>query len=307
MQIIRYRSSAGKITVGLLVDNKVIADVPPLEDQNATLQNLLHVKLGDLEKHIEHVQRLSVYNQEKPHALPEPYLAPIDGETEVWAAGVTYKRSEEARREESGTPDIYSQVYLAERPEIFFKANPRRVAGPETPIVIRADSTWDVPEPELAIVLNSYGEIVGYTIANDMSSRSIEGENPLYLPQAKVYAGCCGLGPGITPSWEVENPYALTITMKIERAGAVHWQGSTSTEQLHRRLDDLATFLFREDNFPHGAILCTGTGLVPDYPFTLEAGDLVEISIDQLGTLRNPVVRGKASLHTKAPDTIPEK
>src|SRR5207253_5740305 len=123
-------------------------------------------------------------------------LAPIDGATEVWAAGVTYQRSEEARVEESGTPDIYSRVYTAERPELFFKATPRRVAGPEAPIVVRADSTWDVPEPELALVINSRAEIVGYTVANDVSSRSIEGENPLYLPQANVYAGSCALGPG---------------------------------------------------------------------------------------------------------------
>jgi 2-dehydro-3-deoxy-D-arabinonate dehydratase len=231
-------------------------------------------------------------------------LAPINGAMEVWAAGVTYKRSEEARVEESGTPDIYMRVYAAERPELFFKATPRRVAGPGQPIAVRADSTWDVPEPELALVVNAHAEIAGYTIANDLSSRSIEGENPLYLPQAKVYAGCCALGPGITPAWEVPDPYDLAVQMSIERSGRVHWRGETSTRQLKRRVDELVAFLFREDDFPEGVVLCTGTALVPDAPFSLEAGDFVEISIDRLGTLRNPVVRGKAGLRSLAAATV---
>jgi 2-dehydro-3-deoxy-D-arabinonate dehydratase len=222
-------------------------------------------------------------------------LAPIEGQTEVWAAGVTYKRSEEARVEESATPDIYSRVYRAERPELFFKATARRVAGPGTPIVVRADSTWDVPEPEVAIVINAYAEIVGYTIANDVSSRSIEGDNPLYLPQAKVYGGSCALGPGIVPFWEVEDPYALGIRMRIERNGSNHWQGATSMREFARRLDDLVAYLFREDTFPDGVILCTGTALVPESPYTLEPGDLVEIDIDGLGTLRNVAVRGHSN------------
>jgi len=221
-------------------------------------------------------------------------LAPIDGETEVWAAGVTYKRSADARVEESSTPDIYTRVYTATRPEIFFKATARRVAGPGAPIVVRTDSTWDVPEPELAIVLNAHAEIVGYTIANDVSSRSIEGDNPLYLPQAKVYDGSCALGPSIVPAWEVADPYGLGIGMRIYRTGRVHWSGTTSMREFARRLEDLVDALFLEDTFPQGVILSTGTALVPDSPFTLEAGDEVEIEIDSLGSLRNPVVRGKA-------------
>jgi 2-dehydro-3-deoxy-D-arabinonate dehydratase len=220
-------------------------------------------------------------------------LAPIDGETEVWAAGVTYKRSEQARVEESTTPDIYSRVYRAERPEIFFKASPRRVAGPDTPIVVRTDSTWDVPEPEVAIVVNAHAEIVGYTVANDVSSRSIEGDNPLYLPQAKVYDGSCALGPGIVPAWEIPDPYALGIRMRIYRGGGMHWTGETSMREFARKLEDIVEALFREDTFPHGVIVCTGTALVPESPFTLQPGDDVEIEIDLLGTLRNPVVRGK--------------
>jgi 2-dehydro-3-deoxy-D-arabinonate dehydratase len=212
---------------------------------------------------------------------------------------VTYQRSEEARVEESGTPDIYTRVYTAERPELFFKGTARRVAGPEEPIVVRADSSWDVPEPELALVINSRAEIVGYTVANDVSSRSIEGDNPLYLPQAKVYAGSCALGPGVTPAWEVADPYALSIRMRIARADGTSWDGQTSTRELKRRLQELVEYLFREDTFPDGVILCTGTALVPDSPFTLQPGDVVEIQIDQLGVLRNPVVRGKASLSTR--------
>jgi len=150
-----------------------------------------------------------------------------------------------------------------------------------------------VPEPELVIVLNTHSEIVGYTIGNDISSRSIEGENPLYLPQAKIYQDSCALGPGITPVWEIENPYNLTISMTIERDGQKYWKGKTSTKQLHRKLPDLTAYLFREDVFPDGVLLCTGTALVPDPPFTLQEGDIIEISIDQLGTLRNRVVRGK--------------
>jgi len=198
--------------------------------------------------------------------------------------------------EESETPDIYANVYAAKRPELFFKATPRRVAGPDAPIVVRSDSTWDVPEPELVLVINAHAEIIGYTIGNDVSSRSIEGENPLYLTQAKVYSGCCGLGPGITPVWEVSDPYNLNIHLAIERNGRVYWEGETSTRELKRRFDELVTYLFYENDFPDGVLLCTGTGLVPERHFTLEPGDVVQIDVDQLGTLRNPVVRGKVKL-----------
>ncbi|MBI3967355.1 MAG: fumarylacetoacetate hydrolase family protein [Chloroflexi bacterium] len=217
-------------------------------------------------------------------------LAPIDAQ-EVWAAGVTYRRSEEARVEESSTPDVYSRVYAAERPELFFKATPHRVSGPDEPIAVRADSVWDVPEPELALVLNRRLEIVGYTIGNDVSSRSIEGENPLYLPQAKVYLGGCALGPAITPAWLVAEPYDLAIRMRVERAGAEVWSGAASTAGLKRRFEELVAYLGRDNSFPDGAVLLTGTGLVPDAPFTLLPGDVVEITIDDVGTLRNPVIR----------------
>lgn len=276
-QIARVQTASG---VALTVDGR-LASLPGV----ASLADLLHLPLAELRALIEQARPAT--------GEVSRVLAPIDGDTEVWAAGVTYKRSEEARVEESATPDIYTKVYRAERPELFFKANRRRVSGPDESIVVRADSTWDVPEPELAIVVNAHAEIVCYTIGNDVSSRSIEGENPLYLPQAKVYARCCALGPALTPVWAIPDPYSLAIRMRIVRQHALHWQGETSMREFARRLEDLVTYLFREDDFPDGVVISTGTALVPESPFTLEAADVVEIEIDQLGTLRNPVIRGK--------------
>jgi 2-dehydro-3-deoxy-D-arabinonate dehydratase len=281
--IVRFRTGSGAPQLGLLGADQSTRGMP------GTLAELLRLPATEFRGVLEGAARAPVVNAETTT------LAPIDGETEVWAAGVTYKRSQEARVEESSTPDIYTRVYEAARPEIFFKATQRRVAGPGAQIVVRADSTWDVPEPEVAIVVNAHAEIVGYTIANDVSSRSIEGDNPLYLPQAKVYDGSCALGPGIVPAWEIADPYGLGIRMRIHRGGAVHWSGETSMREFARRLDDLVTALFLEDTFPDGVILSTGTALVPDSPFTLEPGDEVEIQIDQLGSLRNPVVRGKVN------------
>ena len=284
MHIIRYTSSNGAVALGLLQNGKLIGHFPSYVELN----HLLRLGADELRAQIEK----STQPGRTTHAVSS-LLAPIDGETEVWAAGVTYKRSEEARKEESGTPDIYAKVYTAKRPELFFKANPRRVAGPDAPISIRADSTWDVPEPELVLVINASAEIIGYTIGNDMSSRSIEGENPLYLPQAKIYANCCALGPAITPAWEIADPYNLAIGLSIERDGQVYWQGETNTRELKRRFEELVSYLFLENDFPDGVMLCTGTALVPEKPFTLQPGDIVQITIDQLGILRNPVSRGK--------------
>jgi 2-dehydro-3-deoxy-D-arabinonate dehydratase len=279
MQIVRMRDRLA------LADNGAI--VGGLPQRNVA--ELLRLSAADFRRVLDSAPRTS-------GGLVQGLLAPIDGQTEVWAAGVTYRRSEEARVEESGTPDIYTKVYSAERPELFFKANPRRVSGHEDPVVVRADSTWDVPEPELALVVNRHAEIVGYTIGNDVSSRSIEGDNPLYLPQAKVYAHSCALGPGIVPAWHIADPYDLAMRMRIKRTGQVHWSGEANTNGLKRRLDALVGYLFREDDFPDGVILSTGTALVPDSPFTLQHGDVVEIEIDGLGLLRNPVVKGRARL-----------
>jgi 2-dehydro-3-deoxy-D-arabinonate dehydratase len=216
--------------------------------------------------------------------------APIDRQ-EVWAAGVTYLRSRDARMEESKQRDVYDRVYDADRPELFLKATPNRVSGPGEAIAIRGDSGWDVPEPELAILLNAGGELVGYTIGNDVSSRSIEGENPLYLPQAKVYSRCAALGPVVVTTDELSDVSNLAIQLTIRRGGTELFQDSTATSQLHRSLSDLVAYLLRHNEFPAGVFLMTGTGIVPPSEFTLQDGDEVTIRVDGIGSLVNPVVR----------------
>ncbi len=220
------------------------------------------------------------------------FLAPIDSQ-EVWAAGVTYKRSQVARMEESKSgADHYAMVYTADRPEIFFKSTPTRVVGPNQPVRIRKDATWSVPEPEFVLMLDPQMNIKGYTIGNDMSSRDIEGENPLYLPQAKVYNQSCAMGPYILVK-ESELDFPETkINLSIQRAGSEVFTGETNLGQIVRKLEDLASWLGRELDFPHGAALFTGTGIIPPDSFTLNPGDLVRISITGLGTLENPVVQG---------------
>jgi 2-dehydro-3-deoxy-D-arabinonate dehydratase len=216
--------------------------------------------------------------------------APIDLQ-EVWAAGVTYLRSRDARMEESEEKSVYDRVYDADRPELFLKATPHRVSGPGEPVGVRGDSTWDVPEPECTLVINSAGEIVGYTIGNDVSSRTIEGENPLYLPQAKMFDKGAGLGPHIALAWEIDDPSNLGITLDITRNGEIAFHGESGTDQMHRTFDDLKRYLFTHNTFAQGVFLMTGTGIVPPSEFTLEEGDLVEITISGIGTLTNPVVR----------------
>jgi 2-dehydro-3-deoxy-D-arabinonate dehydratase len=222
----------------------------------------------------------------------EPDLAilpPID-QQEVWASGVTYLRSKVARMDESRqSADIYDRVYEAERPELFFKSMPSRVAGPLMPIRIRRDSTWNVPEPELVLVISSRGSVVGTTIGNDMSSRSIEGDNPLYLPQAKIYEGSCAIGPSIDL---MESPASgRTIQLTIERDARVAFNGEISTSKMRRSPAELARWLFMELQFPAGVFLFTGTGIVPPNDFTLKEGDIVKISIEGIGTLENRVAK----------------
>jgi 2-dehydro-3-deoxy-D-arabinonate dehydratase len=214
--------------------------------------------------------------------------APV-GAQEVWAAGVTYLRSRDARVEEAIEPTPYDRVYEAERPELFCKSAGWRVRGQGDPIAIRSDSSWDVPEAELTLVVDAGGRIVGYTIGNDVSSRSIEGANTLYLPQAKTYDGSCAIGPAIVPATEIEPPF--TIRMTIERQAVAVYDDVTSTAQMRRSFEELASYLGRALSFPTGVLLMTGTGIVPDPPFTLEAGDVVTIAIDGLGALSNRVER----------------
>lgn len=218
---------------------------------------------------------------------------PVDGATEVWASGVTYLRSRDGRRAESVNPSVYDQVYEAARPELFFKSVAWRVRGDGESIGVRADSLLNVPEPELAVVVNSRGEIFGYTICNDVSSRTLEGENPLYLPQAKIYAGACAVGPGIRPAWEIQEPRNLTIGIEVFRLGSPIWSGSTEVARMRRGLAELVSHLTFADHFPHGAVLSTGTGLVPEMTFNLQVDDEVVVRISGIGTLRNHVIEGK--------------
>jgi 2-dehydro-3-deoxy-D-arabinonate dehydratase len=274
MQIFRY-ADGGEARIGVLSNDGRRWRLPV-----RSLAELLRMSLHDVRSLVE--------------APGEPIgesrlLPPIDGRTEVWASGVTYQRSSDARQEESVVADVYARVYDAVRPELFFKGAAWRVVGAAEPIGVRPDSEINVPEPELALVINAAGETIGYTICNDVSSRSIEGENPLYLPQAKIYTGSCALGPTIRPSWEIANPYALAITVHVKRDDTAAWEAQTNTSLLHRRFGDMVEHLFRNCTFPDGAVLSTGTGLVPDITFSLELGDTVEVAIDGIGTLVNDV------------------
>ncbi|MBE7537735.1 MAG: fumarylacetoacetate hydrolase family protein [Opitutaceae bacterium] len=233
-----------------------------------------------------------VAKAEKVPALPagSPLLAPL-GNQEIWAAGVTYLRSRTARMEESkvaGGDSFYDKVYQAVRPELFFKATPHRVAAPGTPVRIRGDSRWNVPEPELTLALNSAGRIFGYTVGNDMSSRDIEGENPLYLPQAKVYDRSAAIGPCLLVT-EHELPRETKIEIDIRRGAESAFSGQTSISQIKRSFTELAEFLFRDNAFPSGCLLMTGTGIVPGDHFTLQPKDEIRITIAPIGTLINPV------------------
>ena len=280
MHIVRYLPSNPSLgpKVGVLQKNETLERLPlqRIAELLAMSRDEIRVAIG--------------------RARPEPsgfaLLPPVDGLTEVWAAGVTYRMSREARVEESAIGDVYHRVYDADRPEIFFKSVAWRVVGDGEPIGIRADSELNVPEPELGLILNRYGDVVGYTVGNDMSSRSIEGLNPLYLPQAKIYAGACGLGPGIRPVWEVDDPTDLGISVEVLRDDSRAWAGNTRTSLMHRTFSELVDYLFRANTFPEGVVLLTGTGVVPDLEFGLMAGDTVRVSIDGVGVLTNTVTVG---------------
>jgi len=282
MHIFRFRNSAGP-RLGLLLEGEhfdLTAASPEFSDV-ATWLSLTDPVAAILDAN----SRVRNF----PLSHPVTLTAPIDRQ-EVWASGVTYLRSKVARMEESESQaggDFYDRVYNAERPELFFKAMPERVVAPGNPIRIRQDSSWNVPEPELTLVLSTSGAIVGRTIGNDVSSRSIEGENPLYLPQAKVYEGSCALGPMIAVSDGTQD--GQTIQMTITRDGSAVFSGQTSTTQMRRTQEELASYLFRELTFRTGAFLLTGTGIVPPDDFTLRSGDLVSITIEGIGTLENPV------------------
>jgi 2-dehydro-3-deoxy-D-arabinonate dehydratase len=284
VHIIRYRSGGSRTArVGVLIGERV-HELPDV----AGLTALWALRLDDLK------ELLRSLDGDGELALRDvTMLPPIDGRTEVWACGVTYKISQQARVADSEqSADVYQRVYDAPRPELFYKSAAWRVVGDGQAIATRSDSILDVPEPEVALVVNAFGEIAGYTVCDDVSSRSIEGENPLYLPQAKVYLGGCALGPAIRPAWEVADPYALAIGLSISRDGHVVWSGTANTSQLHRTYDELVRCLLHSDVYPDGVILSTGTCLVPPAPFSLQHGDIVRIDISDIGTLTTPVVTG---------------
>jgi 2-dehydro-3-deoxy-D-arabinonate dehydratase len=281
MHIIRYRDHDGAVRIGTRAEG----GIHPLAI--GSMHELLGLPLDG-------VRALVGAGGPAVPADGVALLPPVDGPTEVWASGVTYLRSMDARVEESQEKDIYTRVYGAERPELFFKSPAWRVVGDGEPVSIRQDSASNVPEPELGIVLNALGELVGYVVCNDMSSRTIEGENPLYLPQAKMYAGACAMSSGIRPVWEVDGT-ELAIALSITREDREVFTGDTSTDRMARTFADLARYLFAAEHFPYGAIISTGTGIVPSLDFTLESGDVVTITIDGVGQLVNTVTVGKAA------------
>ncbi|MGI9472692.1 MAG: fumarylacetoacetate hydrolase family protein [Rubripirellula sp.] len=252
-----------------------------------------HSTLADLLFAADPIATIRTLRTDDPIAISDSirWLPPIDNQ-EVWAAGVTYKRSQTARMEESeAAASCYDRVYNADRPELFFKATPHRVSGHLQPLRIRSDATWNVPEPEITLVLNPRLKIVGLTVGNDMSSRDIEGENPLYLPQAKCYDQCAGLGPWITLFDTLPSMDEILVDLKIKRGEDLVFDQQTSGSEMARSFEDLVGWLGRDNSLPSGGFLMTGTGIVPTTEFTLRPGDIVHISIAGIGTLSNPIVQ----------------
>ena len=249
-------------------------------------------RLDDLLERADLAEQLTRLRQSAPVERPldqVQLLTPVESQ-EIWAAGVTYLRSKQARMEESDfSARAYDHVYEAARPEIFFKAVPEKVVSSGAAVGIRRDARWNVPEPELTLVINSSGALVGFTIGNDMSSRDIEGENLLYLPQAKIYTGSCAIGPCVVVGAAEDDARQWTIRLEIQRGDAVVFAGETRVDQIKRRFGELIEYLFRSQTFPRGAMLLTGAGIVPPDAFTLAAGDRVRITISGIGTLENPV------------------
>ena len=281
MKLGRFQNSAGEIRVGQLVDAFTVADLSAAGITSVT-------ELLEDSDRIQHVEALTGVPTVQLSEVK--LLTPVE-QQEVWAAGVTYLRSKKARMEESDfSANAYDQVYEAPRPEIFFKSLPDKVVHPGEPVGIRADSKWNVPEPELTLVINSAKEMVGVSIGNDMSSRDIEGENLLYLPQAKVYDRSCAVGPWIVVGASEEEIRQWTIGVEIGRGGQSVFSGETSIDNIKRSFNELLDYLGRSQSFPHGAMLLTGTGVVPDDDFTLAEKDVVSIHISGIGTLENTVI-----------------
>lgn len=283
MNVTKFIDDTDSVRVGLIEDDQLTP--VQLGDNFANLGEILATD--------DPISVLASLTKETPKLIDQSvrWLPPIDHQ-EVWAAGVTYKRSQTARMEESeAAASCYDRVYNADRPELFFKATPHRVSGHGQPLRIRTDATWNVPEPEVTLVLSPKKKIVGLTVGNDMSSRDIEGENPLYLPQAKCYDQCAGIGPWITLYKSLPEMSEIAIDLKIERGDKIVFDQQTSAGQMARTFEDLVQWLGRDNSFPNGAFLMTGTGIVPTTEFTLLPGDVVNISIHGIGTLSNPITQ----------------
>ncbi|WP_281974733.1 fumarylacetoacetate hydrolase family protein [Halobacillus litoralis] len=296
MKIIKFKKKDGSPQLAA-VKNETLVYPLPYEDFLEVIQDSEKEGascLAIVEKAIGKVEALPVEVEDLT------LLLPLEAE-EVWASGVTYLKSKNARNYEAydGKEEVadsyYDKVYDADRPEIFLKSTSKRTIGPEQPVYLRNDSNWQIPEPELGLVLNKSGKIVGYTVGNDMSSRDIEGENPLYLPQAKIWKHSCSFGPAIRLAETVENPYDLLITCKIIRNGTEVFEESASTSQLKRTYDELIEYLMRDNDVFDGTVLFTGTCIIPGNDFTLAEGDVVEITIPEVGTLSNPVEKTPVS------------
>ena len=282
MKLCRFQQGPGRPRVGLVKDDSTILDLSAEGIDRMT-------SLFEFEGLAAQLGALAEANLPQFALRDVTLLAPVE-QQEVWAVGVTYLRSKKARMEESDfSATAYDKVYDAPRPELFFKSLPEKVVSPGGAVGIRSDATWNVPEPELAFVINSRGHIVGYTIGNDMSSRDIEGENLLYLPQAKIYERSCAVGPFVTVGATEAEARTWKIAIEIQRAGAAVFSGETSVGQIKRTFAELVEYLFRSQKFPHGAVLLTGTGIVPPDGFTLAAADVVKINISGIGTLENLV------------------
>ncbi len=285
MKLAKFRRSDGQLGVGRVEGDHIL----PFDLSAGQYRSLFDILEAD--NPYEAAEFLSREDEQIP--LEQLSLLPPLDEQEVWAAGVTYKRSKTARMEEStAAASCYDRVYASPRPELFFKATPHRVVGHGQPVRIRTDSNWNVPEPELTLVLSSKLDLVGFTIGNDMSSRDIEGDNPLYLPQAKCYNQSCALGPWITLTVGMPPRSEIGIRLLIHRHGKIAYDGRTGVDQMARTFENLIGWLGRDNSFPKGAFLLTGTGIVPDSSFTLEVDDIVEMKIDGIGTLLNPVIQG---------------
>jgi 2-dehydro-3-deoxy-D-arabinonate dehydratase len=291
LKLVRFASDGSEVCVGIVLDGEVvdlgIGDpirlIQQIESSELSEEEFVSTQYDLTRLRRVKFTELDNVHPEKPHLL-KPIVPP-----EVWGFGVTYTRSRAARETETSAKGIYDRVYEAERPEVFFKASDHRCVGPNQPVCIREDSHWCVPEPELAVVVGVLGQVLGFTAGNDMSARDIEGENPLYLPQAKIYENCCSLGPVLVTPSSIGNVRNLSIRLSIMRGRSTAFEGATNTGTMKRTIPELLNFLTRNNPVPYGSVCLTGTGIVPPDDLSLRDGDLVEISIDNIGTLRNPV------------------